>query len=224
MRLGRRADFHTHSLLSDGAIISSEIAARAQSLGYEAVAVTDHADASNIDHVVSRIVSTFDGIQDDFSVALIPGIELTHVPPKKIEPLVREARRLGALLIIVHGETIVEPVIKGTNETAVSCSLVDVLAHPGLLTEREAELARENDVYIELTTRKGHCLTNGLVAKVGLEGGVDFLVNTDMHEPSELITQEEALKAALGSALPYERALEAVRDSPRRLLKRLGIR
>ena len=41
-------DLHTHSLFSDGALVPSEHVRRVEVLGYEAIAITDHADDSNI--------------------------------------------------------------------------------------------------------------------------------------------------------------------------------
>ena len=44
-------DLHTHSLLSDGQLLPSELVRRAEVRGYEAIAITDHVDFSNIDLV-----------------------------------------------------------------------------------------------------------------------------------------------------------------------------
>ena len=44
-------------------------------------------------------------------------------------------------LVVVHGESIIEPVEKGTNIAALQCPYVDILAHPGLITLEEAKMA-----------------------------------------------------------------------------------
>ena len=41
-------DLHTHSLLSDGELLPSELARRYEEKGYKAIAITDHVDFSNI--------------------------------------------------------------------------------------------------------------------------------------------------------------------------------
>ena len=41
-------DLHTHTFHSDGALVPSELAARAFAKGYKGLAITDHADFSNI--------------------------------------------------------------------------------------------------------------------------------------------------------------------------------
>jgi len=221
--LGRRMDFHTHSLLSDGDLLPSEIARRAHALNYEAIAITDHVDASNIDFVVKRLVKTSSTLRKHLDITVIPGVELTHIPPQKIKTLALKARKLGAPLILAHGETLAEPVMPGTNKMAVSCTEVDILAHPGLINESEAELARKNEIYLELSARKGHCLTNGHVAKVASETKAKLLVNTDLHSPEEFLSQESAFKVAMGSGLMEFDAVRVVRDYPKEILKRVKI-
>ena len=106
-------DLHTHTLFSDGELLPSELVRRADIRGYSAIAITDHADASNIDFIVPRIVKVAGELNAAGGIKVIPGIELTHVPPSQIKGLIQEARRLGAKLVVVHGETPVEPVICG---------------------------------------------------------------------------------------------------------------
>jgi len=223
VNLGRRIEFHCHSILSDGELAPNEILRRAEALGYEAIAITDHVDASNLEAVTKGLVRLSEEMRsytDDFK--FIPGVELTHIRPETIDRLAKEARGLGARLIIVHGETLVEPVWAGTNRNAVSSPETDILAHPGFITAEEVELARENGIYLELSSRKGHCLTNGHVAQVALMTNAELLVNTDLHSPSDFITQEIAYKVALGAGLKENKALQIVRDNPQNLLRKLG--
>ena len=49
-------DLHIHSFFSDGQLCISEIARRAEEKGYKAIAVTDHADRSNIDFIIESLV------------------------------------------------------------------------------------------------------------------------------------------------------------------------
>ncbi|WP_309493435.1 histidinol phosphate phosphatase domain-containing protein [Candidatus Hecatella orcuttiae] len=220
--LGRRIEFHTHSLLSDGELLPSEILRRAENMGYEAVAVTDHVDSANLESVVTKLTNMAEELEKYAGkTRFYPGVELTHVPPKAIGVLASKARRLGAKLVIAHGETLVEPVTRGTNLAAVESGEVDILAHPGMISEKECEKASGNGVYLELTTRKGHCLTNGFVAKQSLETGANLVVNTDLHSPEDFITQKDAYQVALGAGLSWKDALVVVRDNPRKLLKRL---
>ncbi|MCK9374934.1 MAG: histidinol phosphate phosphatase domain-containing protein [Syntrophobacterales bacterium] len=193
-------DLHTHSLYSDGELIPAELWRRAQVKGYRYLAITDHVDASNFEVVFTRLKSAALSLNRGDYPVLIPGLEFTHLPPAQIAPLSAQARALGVPLIVVHGETLVEPVAPGTNRAAIEAD-IDILAHPGLITIEEVALARERGIFLELSARKGHCLANGHVARLALEVGASLLVDTDSHSPSDLITRQQAERIARGAGL-----------------------
>jgi histidinol phosphatase-like PHP family hydrolase len=212
-------DLHTHTLFSDGELLPSELVRRAEALGYRAIALTDHVDHSNYDFVIERIVKVSELLNEETSVVVVPGVEITHVPPSKIPSLIEKCREAGAKLVVVHGETVVEPVQPGTNEAAVD-GRADVLAHPGLLTAELARRAAEAGVCLEITARKGHSLTNGLVAKRALEAGAKLVINTDAHSPADLITKAFAITVGVGAGLTVEQVEECFVNSEL-LIKRL---
>jgi histidinol phosphatase-like PHP family hydrolase len=193
-------DLHTHSFFSDGELIPSELIRRAEAIGYKAIAITDHVDASNIDFIVPKIVQAIRKMREYLSIEALPGAEITHAPPQTIPDLVKEARQLGAKIVVVHGETLVEPVRPGTNRAAIEAG-ADILAHPGLISEEDLLFAKEKGVTLEITARKGHSLSNGHVAKEAVRLGVRLCINTDSHSPSDLITKEFASKILLGSGI-----------------------
>jgi len=178
-------DLHTHSLFSDGELTPAELARRFEVAGYRTLAITDHGDQSNIDLIIPRLVAFCDEINRLEGIRVIPGIELTHIRPEAIPTLVSRSRALGARLVLVHGESIVEPVAPRTNRMAI-VSAVDILAHPGLITEEETLLAKEYSVYLELTSRKGHSLTNGHVAQLAHRMGASMILNSDAHAPDDI--------------------------------------
>ncbi len=212
-------DLHTHSTFSDGELIPSELVRRAVVQGYKAIAITDHADFSNIEHILS-CVKNVKSLEEDYDIKIFSGVELTHVPPGKLPSLVEKARKLGAEIVIVHGETTVEPVPPGTNHTAMSLD-INILAHPGLITIEDAELARENGIALELTSRNGHNRTNGHVARTANETGATLIVDTDSHAPQDLISDETAFTIALGAGLDEKGAKKATGENPLNLIKRL---
>jgi histidinol phosphatase-like PHP family hydrolase len=193
-------DLHTHTLFSDGELIPFELARRAAVAGYRALAITDHGDFSNMDLIIPRLVRVAKDMGAAWGLSVIPGIELTHIPPGSIAEATVEARSLGAQLVVCHGETIVEPVASGTNRAAIEAG-VDILAHPGLMTAEEAALAAESGVCLEITTRKGHSLTNGHVALLALAAGAKMVVNNDAHAPGDLVSLDMARRIALGAGL-----------------------
>ena len=73
-------DLHTHTLLSDGELLPTELVRRAAVLGYKTLAITDHADASNLVHLVDAVSMVRDAARW-YGVDLLVGVELTHVPP-----------------------------------------------------------------------------------------------------------------------------------------------
>lgn len=193
-------DFHCHSLLSDGELLPAELTRRYEEKGYKAIAITDHVDRSNIDFVIEGILKYCDGIAKDTNLKVLPGIELTHLSLSDFKPLANLARKKGIKIIIGHGETLVEPVIKGTNRAILQAD-VDILAHPGLISESDAKFAAEKGIFLELTSRKGHSLTNGHVAKIALECGANIALDNDSHAPSDIITPSELLNVGLGAGL-----------------------
>jgi len=213
-------DLHLHSLLSDGELLPSELARRAEELGHEIIAITDHADWSNLEEIVPRLVKACEEITKSMSIRVLPGVELTHVPPPRIAELARKARVLGAKIIVVHGETLIEPVKKGTNLAAIESGEVDILSHPGLITPEETDRARENGVYLELTSRTGHCYANGWVARRAREGRAKLLLNSDAHAPEDLLNPELAARIVRGAGV--EEVEEVLRLNPLELLRARG--
>ncbi|MEI6126881.1 MAG: histidinol phosphate phosphatase domain-containing protein, partial [Pseudomonadota bacterium] len=211
-------DLHAHSLFSDGELLPSELVRRAEVIGYEAIAITDHADPSNYDFILPRIIKVCKRINEKMKIRALPGIEFTHVIPEDIPFLASEARSMGARIIVVHGETIAEPVVQGTNIKALE-SDIDILAHPGLITEREVKLAAKKGICLEITARKGHCLSNGHVAQLAQQYRAPLVLNTDTHGPHDLITYEMAEKIARGAGIT-KNGFRGLLANSRKLVKR----
>lgn len=213
-------DLHTHSLFSDGELIPSELVRRLEFLGYSAVAITDHADSSSLDFVIPRMVQVAEDLNRSQSVRVVPGIELTHVPPDLIGSLVKKARKLGAKLVVIHGETIVEPVAPGTNRAGLHAG-ADIIAHPGLITIEEVRLAAEKEILLEISARAGHSFTNGHVARLACESGANLILNSDAHAPKDFMTQEFARSVVEGAGLPPD-SLTKLLSNSRQLLEKSG--
>jgi len=189
-------------------------------MGYSALAITDHCDSSNLDFIVPRIVQAAKDLNHSQSVKVIPGAELTHIPPGLIGSLVKKARDLGAKLVVMHGETIVEPVAPGTNRAGLEAG-VDILAHPGLITIEEVKLAAGKGIFLEISARKGHCLANGHVARLANEIGAKLVLNSDGHSPGDFMTKEFAHKVVEGAGLPSG-SLSNLLSNARFLLEKIG--
>jgi histidinol phosphatase-like PHP family hydrolase len=181
-------DFHTHTFHSDGILSPIELIRRAFVKGYSAVAITDHVALGSLGRIIKEISDDCALARTYWDILAIPGVELTHVPPQAVSEVAKRAKEMGAWLVVVHGETSIEPVEKGTNLAAVQSPYVDMLAHPGLITPEEATLAAQNGIFIELTARKGHSAANSHVALVSQKAKAKMLVSSDAHDENDLLT------------------------------------
>ena len=212
-------DLHSHTIFSDGELIPFELVRRAEAIGYRAIAITDHMDASNLDLIIPRIVKAIEMLKSHVSIDVIPGAEITHAPPGLIAELVKEARALGAKIVVVHGETIAEPVIRGTNRAAIEAG-ADILSHPGMISIEDMLRAKEKNVILEITARRGHAFTNGYLAKEAVKFGVPLCINSDAHSPSDLITKEHARNILLGAGIEDNR-IDSIMENSKSLVDRV---
>jgi len=217
-------DFHTHTFLSDGVLLPIELIHRALQRGHRAIAVTDHVSPGRLGPVLEAAIADCQLAEDHWDIRALPGVELTHLPPAAIAEAAAEARGRGAQLVVVHGETPVEPVPAGTNLAALRCLEVDLLAHPGPLDVELAGLAARNGIFLEISAREGHCLCNGAVAAAAREAGALLLVNSDAHRPGDLLTEDFARRVAAGAGLSESEVEGALVANPQALLSRIDAR
>jgi len=193
-------NFHTHSLLSDGSLLPSELAVRYLAAGYKVIAITDHVDYSNIDLVIPAILKFTHNWPKDSLIKVLPGVELTHLPLGQFVSMVKYCRKKGIKIIIGHGETTAEPVFQGTNRAALEAD-IDILAHPGHISDDDVQLAKRRGIFLEITSRDGHNATNSFVAKKALKFGAKLILNHDSHEPEDIISIAQLKKVGLKAGL-----------------------
>ena len=194
-------DFHSHTFFSDGELSPAEHIRRAYVAGYKVLGITDHVDFSNIDFVydsVNKLAKELDYHYNE--MLIIPGVEITHVQPDKIKKIVDIARNKNIPLVIVHGESPVEPVAVGTNRAAIEAG-VDILAHPGLIEAADMELAAKNNVFVEISARKGHGITDGFIAKLAKKYNTKLVLDSDAHSDRDFLTEDFANKILYGCGM-----------------------
>ena len=217
-----RREFHSHTgLSSDGTWAPLEMIRCARDRRQTSIALTDHVGVSNVESILEALKREREAAKAWTDIEVFIGVEITHVPTLLIAGVVQRARRAGAEVILVHGETLAEPVEPGTNRAALNCPDVDVLAHPGLLSVEEAQLAARNGIYLEISARRGHCLTNGHVTQMAEPVGALLIVNTDAHEPTDLINVETSLKIARGAGLSETEAQRVVGENTEALVQKI---
>lgn len=218
-----RYDFHAHTFLSDGTDSPTDMWYTADRLGHALLAITDHVSLNDPAPVLARLHAEARAFEEG-PMRTVVGVEVSMVPPRRIAEVARAARRAGAEIVIVHGETLADPVPAGTNHAAIDSGEVDLLAHPGLLAHADAELAHAHGVVLELSGRKGHSLGNGHVARVALAAGADLVVDSDAHATGQLLPLDAATAIAQGAGLSAGDVQRAIRDAPERLAARVGRR
>jgi len=214
-------NLHCHSLLSDGVLLPSEIAMRYMALGYQAIAITDHVDYSNIKSTINSILEFTQNWPKHFPIKVLPGIELTHLPLEQFKPLAKLARLQGIKIIVAHGETTVEPVLKGTNQAALRAD-IDILAHPGLITPADIRLASKKGIFLEVSTRKGHSNANAHVVRGALKAKARIILNTDSHLPEDIISSKEVNKFALKAGLSKKAIVKIYKETERFVKEKEG--
>jgi histidinol phosphatase-like PHP family hydrolase len=197
-------DLHSHSTLSDGTLSIEEMVSAAERRGYEAFAITDHAHADDPAYrdVVLEVRSHVERLKPETRMALFAGVELTDFAPEDIPRAAEETRRRGAQVVVVHGECLSLAVAEGTNAAAVRARGVDILAHPGLLEEQDAEEAARRGVYLEISARQGANWANGHVYKTARKAGAAIVVDSDAHDEAGLLSvpKQEALLRGAGAS------------------------
>ena len=207
-------DFHTHSLLSDGELIPAELVRRAEVAGYRVLGLSDHFDLATLPLLMPAVVAAAEVENRNKKILVLPGAEITHVRPEQIAEAIRLARELGASYVIVHGETLVEPVAPGTNRAAILGG-ADILAHPGLIGEDDVRLAAERGTLLEISGRRGHSLANGHVARLARRFGAKLVFGSDSHMAGDHPARSFAEKVCLGAGLD-EDEVKAVFDNAER--------
>jgi len=193
-------NLHSHTIHSDGCLLPSEISVRYAAAGYKALAITDHVDQSNIGSVVRSIVKFCNAWPEHSPIKVLPGVELTHLPLEQFKPLAKYARARGIKVIIAHGETPVEPVLPGTNHAALEAD-IDILAHPGRITDADARLAKKRGIFLEITTRAGHGSANSYVVKQALKFGCRLVLDHDSHKPDDILSPAQTRRIAAKAGL-----------------------
>ena len=90
-----------------------------------------------------------------------------------------------------------------------------------MLSPEEAKLAAEKGIFLEISARKGHSLTNGHVAKLALQTGARLIVDSDSHTVGDLLTDAFASDVAHGAGLDDAACKSVLTSSAEALVKKI---
>lgn len=133
-----------------------------------------------------------------YDMNIFLGVQLHHIPSALLEETINFYRSLGISLIGVYGETISDIVDKGTNFSAIAAK-ADILFNPGLIDEECVKLAKENNVFLEISTHPNHAYTNAHIAKLAKKYGAKIVLGSNaktLHEIHSPQMQSLILKGA----------------------------
>ena len=199
-----KGDLHSHTTLSDGVATMEEMAAAAESLGYEYLAITDHSESHGFGNNVEagrlweRIeeINEFNGA--GHGIRLLSGSEVNIHPDGSVDYEDDLLEALDWVIASIH-TAFSDEVDKNTGRmiTAIENPLVDCIGHPTgrlinrrdpypLNMERVIAAAAEHGTLIEINSNPRRRDMNEIHARMAAEAGVGIVINTDAHRPETL--------------------------------------
>jgi histidinol phosphatase-like PHP family hydrolase len=107
----------------------------------------------------------------------------------------------------------------GTNRAGIEAG-VDILAHPGLISEEEVRLAASNGVHLEVSARFSHGLGNGRIVSLARESGAPLVLDSDAHAPADILSPNWRERVAFGAGLTADE-LERINKTMISLVEKL---
>jgi putative hydrolase len=84
-----------------------------------------------------------------------------------------------------------------------------------------ADLAAAHQVFLEITTRRGHSLTNAHVAKIAGASGALMLLNSDSHCEDDLLSEDMAKDVLRKAGVGSRKFKQILEFNPLQLLQRI---
>jgi len=79
-------------------------------------------------------------------------------------------------------------------------------------------------VHLEITARKIHSITNAHVADIARRAGARLVIDTDSHEPDDLIAKDDAVKILTAAGLDEKETKEVFKNSEKLARELLDIK
>lgn len=210
-----RAELHSHSTWSDGALSIREMAKAAQARGLKVLAVTDHThslgianglDADRLRQQRKEIDAVQAELGDEFT--LLQGAEVEIKADGSLDLPDEVLAELDIVIASLH-VSLRQPRDEITTRLlrAIRNPHVDIIGHPSgrLLPNREgADLdweviltaAREENVVLEINANPSRLDLDEVHARRAVELGILLSINTDAHSPADLDLAEYGVSVA----------------------------
>ncbi|MCK9314182.1 MAG: PHP domain-containing protein, partial [Methanocorpusculum sp.] len=87
-------------------------------------------------------------------------------------------------------------------------------------SDEDAGLAAKNGVCLEITSRNGHSKTNGHVVNAARRAGAKVVVQSDIHSPDDIISENMRNLVALGAGMSKDEAKTVLSRTSKEILNR----
>lgn len=208
-----RGDLHCHTRWSDGVGSIADMAAKARSLGYEYLTITDHSRSLVIANGLSpeRLAEQrkeIERAESSVGIRVLRGIEVDILKDGSLDLPESTLADLDVVTASIHtgfrqdGVTLTERVI-----SAMKSPHVDIIGHPTgrllgrrdphpLDLERIYEVAAKTGTALELNASPDRLDLNDHQVRRAKEHGIKIAVNTDAHAPDTM----EDMRYGVGQA------------------------
>jgi putative hydrolase len=227
IRAALLGDLHTHSDWSDGGSPIRDMAAAAESLGHEYIALTDHSPRLTVANGLSaaRLRQQLDVVAEmntsSPGIRVLTGIEVDILEDGSLDQSDELLGRLDVVVASVHsklrmpGEEMTRRMV-----AAIANPHVDILGHctgrlvtGGRGTRPESEFDAEIvfaacarfGVAVEINSRPERLDPPKRLLRLAVEAGCQFAVNTDAHAPGQLDWQPYGCERAAACGVPLDR-------------------
>ncbi|WP_440945809.1 DNA polymerase/3'-5' exonuclease PolX [Methanosarcina sp. T3] len=208
-----RGDLHLHTNYSEGKDSLETMVKKAEDMGYEYIAVTDHSRSQRIAHgmqidTLKEQWKEIEKLSKRFRIKILRGSEVEVLKDGSLDYPDEILKELDIVVGAVHsGFSSSEREMTGRIVTALENRHLDILAHPSgrLLGKREAyavnfgtifEVAAANGKVMEINSQPSRLDLNDELILRAKEYGLKFCISTDSHSVSDLASMRYGLGQA----------------------------
>ena len=213
-----RGDIHVHSKWSDGHNTVDDVAAAAQRLGYEYVAITDHSVSSGFagglgSVELQRKNTVVDEVDNTVSITVLRGSEVDILPDGSLDYEDSVLEQLDVVMASVHAafdmseERMTNRLVRAAEHPAVTgighMTGRLLLERPGYDVNEEAvfRAAAANNTAIEINSTPVRLDVSAEKARKASRLGADIVVNTDSHDTASLTSMSYGVEQARRAGL-----------------------
>lgn len=232
-----RGDLHMHTEYSEGKDTLKTMIEKAEALGYEYIAVTDHsrsqkvANGMEIEELKVQW-KEIDKLSKNFKIKILKGSEVDILKDGSLDYPDEVLKKLDVVVGAVHsGFAFPERKMTERIVTALENRYLDILAHPSgrLLGKREPytvnfekvfEAAAANGKVMEINSQPSRLDLNDELILRAKTFGLKFCISTDSHAVSDLTSMRYGLgqarrgwleKEDIVNTYPYSRLKEVLK-------------